>query len=99
MSSPSRPFRPWLHLRTTPRRRLGVHDGRPAVARERRTVRRNPPGEGPPQGRLGIRRRLGTLALVVVLAVALLVSVPGLLGVCDRIGHLNPAWIIVAVAL
>ena len=46
-----------------------------------------------------IGRRLGTLALLVVLTVALLVSVPGLRGVSDRIGHLNRAWIIVAVAL
>ena len=37
--------------------------------------------------------------LAVVLAVCLLVSVPGLRGVSDRIGHLNPAWIIVAVGL
>jgi uncharacterized membrane protein YbhN (UPF0104 family) len=79
--------------------RLVASPDRPAVARERRTVRRNPPGEGSTQERLQIRRRLGTLALVVVLAVSLLVSVPGLRGVSDRIGHLNPTWIIVAVAL
>jgi len=46
-----------------------------------------------------IGRRLGTLALLVVLAVALLVSVPGLRRVSDRIGHLDPVLIIVAVAL
>jgi hypothetical protein len=53
--------------------RLVASPGRLAVARERRTVRRNPPGEGSTQGRLRIRRRLGTLAVVVILAVSLLV--------------------------
>jgi uncharacterized membrane protein YbhN (UPF0104 family) len=99
MSSPSRRARPSLHPRTAPRRRLGVHDGRPAVARERRTIRPNPPGESSTRGWPRIRRRFGTLALVAVLAASLLASVPGLRGVCDRIGHLNPAWIIVAIAL
>jgi hypothetical protein len=99
MSSPSRHFLPWLHLRTPLRRRPGAHDDRLAVARERGTVRRNSPGKGSTQGRLRIRRRPGTLVLVVGLAVSLLVSVPGLRGVCGRIGHLNPAWIVVAVAL
>jgi hypothetical protein len=39
------------------------------------------------------------MALVALLAAALLASVPGLRGVVDRIGHVDPAWIVVAVAL
>ncbi|MGH2927975.1 MAG: lysylphosphatidylglycerol synthase transmembrane domain-containing protein [Solirubrobacteraceae bacterium] len=39
------------------------------------------------------------MALAALLAVALLASVPGLHGVFDRLGHVSPVWILVAVAL
>jgi uncharacterized membrane protein YbhN (UPF0104 family) len=39
------------------------------------------------------------MALVALLAVALLASVPGLRSVLNRIEHVDPAWIVIAVAL
>ena len=39
------------------------------------------------------------MALVAALMLALLASVPALRGVLDRIGHVDPIWIVVAVAL
>lgn len=46
-----------------------------------------------------IRSRLGALALLVALLVALLLSVPGLRPVVDALGDMRPGWIAVAVAL
>jgi uncharacterized membrane protein YbhN (UPF0104 family) len=46
-----------------------------------------------------VSRRVATLALMVVLAVALLAEVPGLRGVVHEIGHMAPGWLLGAVAL
>lgn len=46
-----------------------------------------------------VGRRVGTMALLAVFAVALLAAVPGLRRVVDRIGHVDPVWIVAAVAL
>jgi len=62
----------------------------------RRAPRRDPGRElGSP--RLG--RRLATLALLVVLGLALLAAVPGLRGVLREIRHIGPGWIALAIAL
>jgi uncharacterized membrane protein YbhN (UPF0104 family) len=65
--------------------------------RRRWSPRRRRPGA--PRRFPTVNRRQVTLLLLLVLAVSLLASVPGLRDVRDRIGHLNPAWIIVAVGL
>jgi uncharacterized membrane protein YbhN (UPF0104 family) len=52
----------------------------------------------PAVGRVELRR-LGTMALLGLLAVALLASVPGLRAVVDRIGRVDPVWIVAALAL
>jgi uncharacterized membrane protein YbhN (UPF0104 family) len=46
-----------------------------------------------------VSRRQATLFLVLVLAVSLLFSVPGLRGVRDRVGQIDPVWVFVAVGL
>jgi uncharacterized membrane protein YbhN (UPF0104 family) len=46
-----------------------------------------------------IGRRLATLVLLVLLLLALLLSVPGLRGVLHTIRHIDPEWIVLAVAL
>ena len=61
-----------------------------------------PPDQTPsrrPAGAPRVGRRVGTMALLALLAVALLAAVPGLRSVVDRIGNVNPAWIVAAVAL
>ena len=82
-----------------PHPQLGVGPGA-ALPRGRRARHR---GSG--WGRL---RRLGkdpktvrvaTVALLAVLVAALLAEVPGLTGVAQRIEHISPGWIAVAIAL
>lgn len=46
-----------------------------------------------------IGRRVATLGLLIVLAVALLVAVPGLRGVLHEIRHIGMGWVALAVAL
>jgi uncharacterized membrane protein YbhN (UPF0104 family) len=46
-----------------------------------------------------LRRRVTTAALLAVLAVALLVAVPGLRPVLTEIGGMSPAWVFAALAL
>ena len=43
--------------------------------------------------------QLATLGLLVALALALLASVPGLRSVAERIGHISPIWLGLAIAL
>jgi uncharacterized membrane protein YbhN (UPF0104 family) len=82
-----------------------VRGDRPAVIGERLEDRPERPLVDPdlPEQSRAVRprvgRRLVTLGLVLVFAVALLASVPGLRGVLDRIERVNPAWIMAAVAL
>jgi uncharacterized membrane protein YbhN (UPF0104 family) len=46
-----------------------------------------------------IRARLVTIALLVAAMVSLLLAVPGLRDVLERIGHMSPGYLVVAVAL
>lgn len=55
--------------------------------------------DGEPQRKPRIGRRLATLALLVALAVALVLAVPGLEGVRQEISHMNPRFVAVAVVL
>ena len=73
-----------------PRRRTGVRRSGRLHRRERGTGR----GNRPPVG-----SRLATLGLLVVLALALLLSVPGLRGVMHHVRQIGPIWIVLAVAL
>ena len=71
----------------------------PEAPAERPPVQPDLPDPERPSRPLGIGRRVGTMALLALLVVALLASVPGLRGVLDRIGHVDPAWIVLAIAL
>jgi uncharacterized membrane protein YbhN (UPF0104 family) len=57
------------------------------------------PEGAPPLDRAALRRRLATAALLAILLASLLLAVPGLRTVLDKIGELDPAWLAVAVAL
>jgi uncharacterized membrane protein YbhN (UPF0104 family) len=46
-----------------------------------------------------LRNGLVTLVILVVVAVALLLAVPGLRGVADRIGQVDPGWLTLAILL
>src|SRR5437763_13719293 len=46
-----------------------------------------------------VRRRLATMALLALLVASLLLAVPGLRGVVDEIGQIDPGWLAVAIAL
>jgi uncharacterized membrane protein YbhN (UPF0104 family) len=71
----------------------------PAVTADRRAAHRDRPETRRPRKRPWVGRRLGTLVLVLVLAAALLASVPGLRGVAHQISRVSPWWIVLAVAL
>ena len=47
----------------------------------------------------GLRRSFVTLAVLVVLVIALLLAVPGLEGVAEEVAHAQLGWVIAAVAL
>jgi uncharacterized protein (TIRG00374 family) len=68
----------------------------------RATASPDPSGGGPAtieeSGR-SLRRSLVTLAILVVLVVALLLAVPGLDGVTKQLAHADVGWIVVAVVL
>lgn len=65
----------------------------------RRSASRTAAPEAAPLDRAALRRRLVTAALLVVLLASLLLAVPALRTVLDKIGELDPAWLAVAVAL
>ena len=46
-----------------------------------------------------VATQLITLALLAALALTLLASVPGLRGVAERIEHINPVWLVLAILL
>jgi uncharacterized membrane protein YbhN (UPF0104 family) len=46
-----------------------------------------------------VSRRLATLGLLAVLAGTLVLSVPGLRGVLDKVGSISPGWLAAAIAL
>jgi uncharacterized membrane protein YbhN (UPF0104 family) len=48
---------------------------------------------------LNIRRRLATAGLLLVMAGSLLLAVPGLRGVVDRIGDMSAGWVVLAIGL
>lgn len=73
--------------------------GRPKTRGARQLVPRDPTEPRRPARPPRVGRRIATMALAALLAVALLASVPGLHGVFDRLGHVSPVWILVAVAL
>lgn len=98
MTSPRHPARPPGLPTAVPERRW-EHHRRPTVGPEHEAVRSNPPEKAPFGSQLRIGRRLGTMALLAGLVVALLGSVPGLHGVFDRLRHISPVWILVGVAL
>jgi uncharacterized membrane protein YbhN (UPF0104 family) len=58
-----------------------------------------PPADRAPVKRSKVLSQLGTLGLLAALALTLLASVPGLRGVLAQIGHINPIWLLLAVAL
>lgn len=47
----------------------------------------------------GLRRQIGTVALLAALVVAMLVAVPALRGVLDTVAGVSPWWVGLAVAL
>lgn len=49
--------------------------------------------------RPAVRRRVGTMLLLMTMAVSLLISVPGLRPVVRTIAHINPVWLAAAIAL
>ena len=57
------------------------------------------PGATLEQRSASLRRSLVTLAVLVLVVVALLLAVPGLDGVTRQLGHAHWGWIVVAVAL
>jgi len=65
--------------------------GRPHRFRRRRAVRA--------AGTRRLDRRLATIALAGLLALALLLSLPGLAGVTHQLRHIAAGWIVVGVAL
>lgn len=75
-----------------PARARAASRWRPRLRRAARVTR--DPGQRPRVG-----GRLATFALLLVLAIALLSSAPGLGGVRDHVRHINPLWIVLAVTL
>jgi uncharacterized membrane protein YbhN (UPF0104 family) len=79
------------------------HGPQPLVPPPAPAVR--PRRSGDEDGRRGgarrspVRQRLGTAALLVALVAALVTSVPGLHGVARAIGQIQPAWVLLAIAL
>jgi uncharacterized membrane protein YbhN (UPF0104 family) len=70
----------------------------PPLASHRLRTRLSRVKEGP-HTQPHIWKRLATLGLLVALAVALVLAVPGLEGVREEISHINPRFLAVAVAL
>ena len=79
------------------RRRSSPHAGRPLRRQARQPSSRRRQGADPWLPRAG--SRVGAGALLAALALALGFSVPGLRAVIGKVDHLNPVWLVVAVAL
>lgn len=86
-------------LRGVAERGMVAVTSRPAGAAKPRRPRHNESRRARDRRRSPVRERLGTAALLIALVVALLTSVPGLRGVAVAVRHIDPMWVLVAVAL
>jgi hypothetical protein len=74
--------------------RRAVRESRPVRARQRGLS--SPPADGRQPKVTG---RIATLTLMMVLAIALLTAVPAVRPVVRTIDHVDPVWIVAAIAL